>query len=77
MLSHEKLLEILAKSGASYKFSNDDATKSFKEMGMDSLDVYSFFTEIELELGIKIQDQDIPHMDSFAKIYEYVSNRIS
>lgn len=77
MFSHKKLLELLAESGYSAELSNADMAKTFAELGMDSLDVYSFFTEIELGLGVKIQDQDIPDLDRLEKVFEYVSDRLS
>jgi acyl carrier protein len=77
MFSYKKLLELLAGSGYPSELSNADMAKTFTELGMDSLDVYSFFTEIELGLGVKIQDQDIPNLDRLEKVFEYVSDRLS
>lgn len=77
MTIQQRLSEVLSKSGASVDFSESDFSKSFAEMGLDSLDVYSFFTEIEVELGVKIQDDDIPDLVTMEKVLEYVSARIS
>lgn len=77
MTIRKSLLTILSKSGASVVFSDSDFAKPFDEIGLDSLDVYSFFTEIEIELGVKIQDDDIPDLVSMEKVLEYVSERIA
>ena len=77
MFSCEKLLELLAESGYSVELSNDDMAKTFAELGMDSLDVYAFFTEIELDLGVKIEDQDIPDLVGLDKVFKYVSDKLS
>ena len=72
----QRLLTVLSKSGVSVELSASDFSKPFVEIGLDSLDVYSFFTEIEIELGVKIQDDDIPDLISMVKVLEYVSERI-
>ncbi len=77
MIIQQRLAEILVKSGSSAKFSDVDISKSFSQIGLDSLDVYSFFSEIEIELGVKIQDDDVPDLVSMEKVIEYVSERIA
>lgn len=76
MTIQDKLLSVLSKSGSSVQLSESDFSKSFGQLGLDSLDVYSFFTEIEIELGVKIQDDDIATLTSMNKVAEYVLQRM-
>ena len=50
MTIKQRLSEVLSNSGAPTVLSESDFSKPFAELGLDSLDVYSFFTEIEIDL---------------------------
>ena len=76
MTIQDQLLSVLSKSGSSVQLSESDFFKSFGQLGLDSLDVYSFFTEIEIELGVKIQDDDIASLTSMNTVAEYVLQRL-
>jgi acyl carrier protein len=76
MTTQQRLLKALSRSGVSAEIFEPDFSKPFIQIGLDSLDVYSFFTEIELEMGVKILDEDIPELVSMEKVLKYVSERI-
>lgn len=70
MLSLEEIQNILKKSGLSIVVDESSYTKTFTDIGIDSLDLYAFLSEVELEKGIKIEDNEIETISSLKSLNE-------
>lgn len=78
---HDEILDRLEQIVKGIKFSarfysNADLRK---DIGFDSLDMFSFFFETEKMFGIKISEEDISNYEliNVSKIVEYIKQRIS
>tara|TARA_B100000674_G_C37239666_1_gene645118 strand:- start:202 stop:435 length:234 start_codon:yes stop_codon:yes gene_type:complete len=46
----------------------------FQGLGIDSLSVFSFISEVESTFNVTISDDDLPSLNSIRKISEYINN---
>lgn len=76
MLEKQNLVDLLIASG--YEIAPADVVfdVSFKNLGMDSLDVFNFFTEIESGLGVEIPDEDFAKLKSMNDTFGYLQNKL-
>jgi len=72
MITNEKLVDILLASGADVEKSNIEPDKTFENTGLDSLDMYNFFVQIEEELGVEVPDEVFEELDTLAKVRAYL-----
>ncbi|MDQ7732081.1 phosphopantetheine-binding protein [Halomonas sp. SpR1] len=75
MITSEKLIDILINSGAEVDRSDISTDKSFEELGLDSLDIFNFFTEIDAELGIDVPDKDFESLQSIEDVSKYLTSK--
>ena len=47
-------------------------TTDFQGLGIDSLSVFSFISEVESEYNISISDEDLPSLTSLEKISKFI-----
>ncbi len=52
-----------------------DETKSFKDLGIDSLDLFSIISKIETKFKIKIKDKELDKIDSPKKLYIFLKKK--
>ena len=71
MIDETRMIELLKKSGSTVTVSPADFDKPFAEIGIDSLDLYSFLTELEMEFGVKIADEEFETMNTLNDIRAY------
>ena len=50
-----------------------DATKTLKEQGFDSLDMYSVLLGIEERFHVKVRDEDAVKLSTIQNILDYVA----
>lgn len=74
MIDQTKILEILEKSGSEVAPSLDEFDLTFQAIGLDSLDVYNFLSELEVELGINISDEDFENMSTLRDVIGFINN---
>lgn len=48
--------------------------KTFTEIGLDSLDVFSFISVVELDFNIKIDDEDLSSLTSLSLLEQFIVN---
>lgn len=75
MVTNEQLIEILISSGADIDRADIDTSKSLEELGLDSLDIFNLFTEIDAELGIDVPDKDFESLKTIEDINKYLKNK--
>lgn len=73
MIDQKKILEILNHSGVEKIPSEDDFGKPFKEIGIDSLDVFNFLGEIEVELGKTISDSEFENINTLNDVLSFLN----
>lgn len=73
MVNQSQLLGLLQKSGSDVEPALEDFDKAFNELGLDSLDVYNFLSEIEVELGRKIGDEDFQTFHSLNDVMTFLN----
>ncbi|RBO85741.1 acyl carrier protein [Marinomonas aquiplantarum] len=76
MINNEKLIDILVKSGVDVEKENIHAEQSFEDMGLDSLDMFNFFTEIDEQLGVEIPDDDFEGMNNLDEVRLYLVSKL-
>lgn len=72
MITNEKLIDIMLASGADVEKSSIEPGKTFENIGMDSLDMYNFFVQIEEELGVEVPDEVFEELDTLEKVRAYL-----
>ena len=73
MITSEKLIELLMSSGADISEETIKSDVLFSDIGLDSLDLYNFFSEIDSELGIEVPDEDFVELQNIEQVVIYLS----
>lgn len=73
MVDQTQLLAFLHKSGSDVEPAQEDFDKLFADIGLDSLDVYNFLSEIEVELGKKVSDEDFETLNSLNDVMAFLN----
>ena len=73
MITSEKLIELLMSSGADISEETIKADVLFSDIGLDSLDLYNFFSEIDSELGIEVPDEDFVELQNIEQVVIYLN----
>ena len=73
MVTLEKLVELMAQADISVAKDDVAPETTFSELGLDSLDIFNFFVEVDNELGVAIPDEDFEQLNSFATLLDYVN----
>jgi acyl carrier protein len=77
MITHDKLIKLLKKSGADIDFDNLDPNKNLPDIGLDSLDTYNFFVEIDDDLGVEVPDEVFEELNTLEKIRNYLESKLN
>lgn len=75
MVTNDQLIEILINSGADIDRVDIDTSKSFEELGLDSLDIFNLFTEIDAEFDIDVPDEDFESLQTIEDIKKYLTSK--
>lgn len=73
MITKEKLIEVMLSAGVEIEADDIDPNATFEELGLDSLDVFNFFSEIDAELGVEIPDSDFDKLQTIKQIAAYIN----
>jgi acyl carrier protein len=75
MVTVEKIVEVVSSAGVVDDMSKFDPNKSFKENGIDSLDVFTVFLAVEDQLGVKLSEEESIGVKSALDIVALVNSR--
>lgn len=64
MIDQNKIKEILKQAGLENEPNVEDFDKPFTEIGLDSLDVFGFLSEIEVALGKSFSEEEFANLKS-------------
>ena len=77
MILKERLTVILLNSGADIDVSAIDDNIAFEDMGLDSLDMFNFFSQIDEELDIEVPDEIFEQLTTLKKLRTYLESKLS
>ena len=78
MLSKTQIEEIMQNAGLAVDLQSPIPTnEEFSELGLDSLDVFNIFIELESQAGIQVPDSDIEKLQTIDNIHAYLVARDS
>lgn len=64
MASMEKILEIISLTGVVDDMSTFDVNKTFKDNGVDSLDIFTIFLAVQEQLDIQLTEEEFGGVSS-------------
>ncbi len=73
MVNEETIKEALGNTGSDVELTTSDFTKPYKDIGLDSLDVFNLLTELELVTGKEISDEDFSELESLKDIIDHLN----
>lgn len=73
MIDQKKIHELLIQAGTEVVLTENDFDKPFKEIGLDSLDIFNFLGEIEESLGRPISDEDFENLNTLNDVIEFLN----
>jgi len=68
MMDQKKIREILAQAGLEVTPTAEDFDKPFKDIGLDSLDVFNFLSEVEAVTGKSFSDDEFVELKTLADV---------
>ena len=72
MLSKEKIVEAVHNAGVAVELPLEMPTdEKFDDLGMDSLDIFNIFVELETMTGHQVPDSEIESLQTVDAIHEY------
>ncbi|MEW6133719.1 MAG: acyl carrier protein [Pseudomonadota bacterium] len=75
MAELNSVMEAIAESGVMDDMSKFDPDKTFKENGIDSLDVMSLFLAVEEKFGIKFSEEEVGQINTAAELVKALNAR--
>lgn len=75
MVSEEKIVEIISSTDVVDEMSQYEISKSFKENGIDSLDVFTIFLAVEEQLGVKFSETESTSVKSVPEMVALLNSR--
>lgn len=74
MIDQNKILELLKQAGLEVEPSEEDFDKPFVEIGLDSLDVFGLFSEIQIALGHSFSDDDFSELKTLNDVLRFLNS---
>jgi len=71
MLTEQQIKDAMKKSGVSADIDSLSADDIFTENGLDSLDLFNLFVELENVTGKEVPDDDVESLNSINDILKY------
>lgn len=73
MLLKQDVIDIIIELGISVDINEVKDDTTLKSLGIDSLDVYNLFIELEMKTGKNVSDDDVDKLTTINSILEYFS----
>ena len=73
MLLKQDIIDIIREFGISVDINEVKDDTTLKSLGIDSLDVYNLFIELEMKTGRNVSDDDVDKLSTINSILEYFS----
>ncbi|WP_417372060.1 acyl carrier protein [Gelidibacter japonicus] len=76
MITTDKVKEIFASINDQIEAADLDDNKNLTDQGLESLDTFDFFLQIEDDFGVKVSDDQMDKLNTIQKIVDYVNENI-
>ena len=73
MIDEDQIKEILKRACPEVEPNLEEFNKPFSEIGLDSLDVFSFLSEIEAATGISLSEEEFAMVRTINDVIEIVN----
>ncbi|OYY17341.1 MAG: hypothetical protein B7Y59_12650 [Burkholderiales bacterium 35-55-47] len=77
MYSIDDLIKVIDKTGVVGDIGKFDPHKSFRDNGIDSLEVFAIFLAIEEEYKIKINEEDSMRISTLGQLLVFLNSHVS
>ena len=71
MLTEVDVKQAMTDSGVTADVTNLDSEQAFSEYGLDSLDLFNLFVELEGKTGVTVPDEDLDKLKSIDDVLVY------
>ena len=76
MLTKQQIEEAISNAGIAVDLPAPvPSDQAFSDLGMDSLDIYNVFVELEVVTGFQVPDADIEKLQTIDSIHAYFESR--
>lgn len=75
MVTIDEIVEIISKTGVVEDMSKFDPCKTFKDNGVDSLDLFTILLAVEERRAVKFSNEESENLSSVLRIIELLNNR--
>ena len=76
MITIERIIEILGSINEDLNTDDFDADTKLVELGVESLDTFDLFLQIEEDFGVTVSDEEIENLDTIQKIMDKVNQEL-
>ncbi|WOJ96929.1 phosphopantetheine-binding protein [Congregibacter brevis] len=73
MIEKGELIALFQDAGIEATVSESDFGKTFKELDMDSLDVFNLLTEVDVVFEVQVPDEDFEIINSLDDLLQYIN----
>jgi len=73
MITNDKVKDLFASINDRIDASELDDNKDLTDQGLESLDTFDFFLQIEDDYGVKVSDDQMGKLNTVQKIVDYVN----
>ena len=74
MISKIQIEEMMLNAGLAIELESPVATnEKFSDLGLDSLDIFNIFVEVESLTGIQVPDDEIENLQTIDSIHAYIA----
>lgn len=75
MLTEVDVKQAMAESGVTADVTDLGAQQSFSEFGLDSLDLFNLFVELEDKTGVTVADEDLDKLKTIDDVLDHFNKR--
>jgi acyl carrier protein len=76
MYKLNQILDLVAKSGTVEDMDNFDSSKTFRENGVDSLEVMGLFLAVEEGLGVKFSEDEANSINTIDEMLSLLNSKM-
>ncbi|MBM6551156.1 acyl carrier protein [Marinomonas ostreistagni] len=73
MIKANDLWSLMAQADIDVEASEANTEKTFSELGLDSLDVFNFFVEVDTEYGVVVADDEFEALNTLEKVAQRIN----
>lgn len=76
MITDKEVIDCLHRANPRLDVDGLKPADALTDLGLDSLDRYSLFVELQELTGLEVPDEAVPKLDSVASIVDYFNSRM-